>query len=68
MVYAYSVLTVESDDCIEVIFVVLALSLPGQCLYGEWRVGGEGAEAGEKIDSQVGPSRLCLLRPWKTDG
>ena len=54
-------LTIESDDSVEVIFVVLALSLSGQCLYGEWRVGGEGAEAGEKVDCQVGTSRLRLL-------
>lgn len=58
---AYSALTIEPDNRIEVIFVVAALSLTGQRLHGEGRVGGEGTEAGEEVDRKVGAGGLCLL-------
>ena len=61
-------LTIKSDNSIELVFIVLSLSLAGQCLYGEGRVSGEGAQAREKVDGKVGASRLGLLREGKTNG
>ena len=64
----FSFLTRESDNTAEVIFLELSLALFSECLDGEGRVSGEGAQAGEKVGSKVRASRLSLLGPGKTNG
>ena len=54
-------LTTESDSSLKVIFVKFSLAALGECLDGERRVSGEGAQTGEKIGGQVRASGPGLL-------